>query len=78
MGVGGEIIITRQRCIAVSAPGTPGTMDSSSLDARRRLKANSHPHARHDKTVLSLSRPLRRRELDSRQLKIVAGRKYEV
>jgi len=34
---------------------------------------------RHDKTVLSASRPLRRCELDnSRQLKTVADRKYEV
>jgi len=31
---------------------------------------NSHRHARHDKTVLSVSRPLRRCELDSRQLKL--------
>jgi len=33
---------------------------------------------RHDKTVLSVSRPLRRCELDSRQLKTVADRKSEV
>jgi len=32
----------------------------------RPLKASSHRHARHDKTVLSVSRPLRRCELDSR------------
>jgi len=37
-------------------------------------KTNSHRHARHDKTVLSVSRPLRRCELDSRQLKTVADR----
>ena len=43
-----------------------------------RRRANSHRLARHDKTVLSVSCPLRRRELDSRQLKTVAGRKYEV
>ena len=43
-----------------------------------RLKANSHRHARHDKTVLSVSRPFRRGELDSRQLKTVADRKFEV
>jgi len=41
------------------------------------LKTNSHRHARHDKTVLSVSRPLRRCELDSRQLKTVADRKSE-
>jgi len=40
------------------------------------LKANSHRHARHDKTVLSVSRTLRRCELDSRQLKTVADRKF--
>ena len=33
------------------------------------LKANSHRHARHDKAVLSVSRPLWRCALDSRQLK---------
>jgi len=43
-----------------------------------RLKANSHRHARHDKTVLSVSRTLRWCELDSRQLKTVADRKFEV
>ena len=37
-----------------------------------------HRHARHDKTVLSVSRPLRRCELDSTQLKTVADRKFEV
>ena len=42
------------------------------------LKANSHLHARHDKTVLSVSRPLRRCELDFRQLKTVAERKFDV
>ena len=31
-----------------------------------KLKASSHRHARHDKTVLSVSRPLRRCELDFR------------
>jgi len=42
------------------------------------VKANSHRHARNDKkTVLSVSRPLRRCELDSRQLKTVADRKFE-
>ena len=30
--------IARQRCTAGSAPGTPRTMDSSSLGARRRLE----------------------------------------
>jgi len=40
------------------------------------LKANSRRDARHDKTVLSVSRPLRRCELDSRQLKTVADRKF--
>ena len=44
----------------------------------RRVKANSHRHARHDKAVLSVSRPLRRCELDSRQLKTVADRKFEI
>ena len=42
---------------------------------RVRVKANSHRHAGHDKSV---SRPLRRCELDSRQLKTVADRKSEV
>ena len=42
------------------------------------LKADSHRHARHVKTVLCVSRPLRRWELDSRQLKTVADRKSEV
>jgi len=37
-----------------------------------RLKANSYHHARHDETVLSVWRPLRRRELDFRQRKTVA------
>jgi len=41
-------------------------------------KANSHRRARHDKTVLSVSRPLRQRELNFRQLKTVADRKFEV
>ena len=44
----------------------------------KNVEANSHRHARHDKTVLSVSRPLRRCELDSRQLKTVADRKFEV
>ena len=38
------------------------------------VKANSHRHARHDKTVLSVSRPLWRCELDSRQPKTVADK----
>ena len=42
------------------------------------IKANSHRHAIHDKTFLSVSRPLRRCELDSRQLKTVADGKFEV
>ena len=42
------------------------------------VEANSHRHVRHDKTVLSVSRPLRRCELDSRQLETVADRKLEV
>jgi len=42
------------------------------------IEANSHRHARHDKTVLSVSRPLRRCKLDSRQLKTVVVRKFEV
>jgi len=41
-------------------------------------KTVSHRHARQDKTALSVSRPLRRCELDSRQLKIVADWKFEV
>jgi len=36
------------------------------------LNANSHGHARHDKAVSPVSRPLRRCELYSRQLKTVA------
>jgi len=47
------------------------------LDLTHTLTANSHRHARHDKTVLSVSRPLRRCELGSRQLKTVADRKFE-
>ena len=43
-----------------------------------RLKANLHRHARRDKTVLPVSRPLLRCELDPRQLKTVADRKFEV
>ena len=39
-----------------------------------RIKANSHHHARQDKTALSVSRPLRKSELDSRQLKTVADK----
>ena len=42
------------------------------------LKANLHRHARRDKTVLPVSRPLLRCELDPRQLKTVADRKFEV
>jgi len=42
-------------------------------DEQQHLKANSH-----DKTVLSVERPLGRCELDSRQLKTVADRKSEV
>jgi len=41
-------------------------------------KANSHCHARHNKTVLSVLRPLRWCELDSRQLRTVTDRKLEV
>jgi len=44
--------------------------------ARPSIKANSHRHARHDQTILSVSRPLQRCELDSRQLKTVADRKF--
>ena len=42
------------------------------------LKANSHRRAGRDKTVLSVSRPLRRCVLDSRRLETVADRKFEV
>ena len=43
------------------------------------LKANSHRNAGRDKTVLSVSRPLRWWcELDSRQLATVGDRKFEV
>ena len=38
------------------------------------IKANSHRHARHDKSVVFVSRPLRQRELNSRQLRTVADR----
>ena len=38
----------------------------SSHTVSNRLMASSHRHARHDKTVLSVSRPLRRSEMDSR------------
>ena len=41
-------------------------------------KSNSHRRAGHDKTVLSVSLPLRWCELDSRQLRTIAGRKCEV
>jgi len=47
-------------------------------DRIRILKANSHRHARRGKAVLSVWRPLRWCELDSRQLKTVADRKFEV
>ena len=40
------------------------------------FKANSHRHARHDKTVLAVSRPLRRCESDSLQLNTVADKKF--
>ena len=40
-------------------------------------EADSHRHTRRDKTVLSVSRPPRRCELDSRQLKTVADRTFE-
>jgi len=39
------------------------------------LRANSHRHFRHDKTVLSVSYPPRPCELDSRRLKTVADKK---
>ena len=42
-----------------------------------RVKANLHRRARHDKTVLSALRPLQWCQLDSRQLKTVAERKFE-
>ena len=45
---------------------------------RSSVKVNRHRRARHDKTVLSVSRPLRRRELNSRQLETVADRECEV
>jgi len=66
-----------------SVAATPSTVltEVCDTDSRRRLrtiKARSHHHARHDKTVLSVSRPLRRCDMDSRQLKTVAGRKCEV
>jgi len=49
------------------------------LRVRQTVKANSHRHDRHDKTVLSVSRPLRRCELDFRQLnQTVADKKFEV
>ena len=59
----------------------PGLLSPRPTQRRRqlpRVTANSHRHARHDKTVLSVSRPRRRCELDSRQLKTVADRKSEV
>jgi len=52
--------------------------DRPTQKTRYPVKANSHRHAGHDKTVLSVSRPLRRCELDYRQLKTVADRKSEV
>jgi len=49
------------------------------LRVRQTAEADSHRHDRHDKTVLSASRPLRRCELDFRQLtQTVAGKKFEV
>ena len=59
----------------------PGLLSPRPTHRRRqlpRVTANSHRHARHDKTVLSVSRQRRRCELDSRQLKTVADRKSEV
>jgi len=50
----------------------------ASMTSHNRRNSSKLFH-RHDKTVLSASRPLRRCELDnSRQLKTVADRKYEV
>ena len=40
--------------------------------------SHSHRHARHDKTISSVPRPLRRCELDSWQLRTVADRKFEI
>ena len=65
-------------------PGLPAVIDvltpgrTSPTLKNAAVKASSHFHARHDKTVLSVSRPLRRCELDSRQLKTDADRKSEV
>jgi len=50
----------------------------SSLQRRGSVTINSHRHARHDQTVLSVSRPLLRCELDSRQHKTVVDRKFDV
>jgi len=58
------------------AIATLPTRTQNSLSTAR-IKASSHRHARHDTTVLSVSRPLRRCERDSRQLKTVADKKFE-
>jgi len=69
---------------SVIALGTKREINTQSDELGRNcsltIKANSHRHARHDKTVLSVSRPLQRCELHFRQHKTVDDRenlKYE-
>ena len=57
------------------APHTMQAVSITRAELQRRTKAvtaNSHRQVRHDKTIESVSRPLRRCELDFRQLKTVA------
>jgi len=68
--------VSSKKLVWKQTDGRTDTTDRIALSSP--LTANSHRHARHDKTVLSVSRPIRRCELDSRQLKTIADRKFEV
>ena len=71
-----KTVFRQRRCCDLN-PG-PSVHESSTLTTRLlshpRIEANSHHQTRHDNTVLSVSRPLRRCELNSRQLNTVADR----
>ena len=68
----------RRRPFVSGTPGSPVRYKCGPPPTTLTLKANAHRHSRRDKTVLSASRQLRRCELDFRQLKTVAVRKFEV
>jgi len=79
--VTGKLLLLLLFCLELGslhsgAIATLPTRTQNSLSTAR-IKASSHRHARHDTTVLSVSRPLRRCERDSRQLKTVADKKFE-